>query len=206
MGQTHLCCCWWKITCPTRTYSCQKLQKTNNNSAVFVYVCVKVFSDGLRPESTLAGSLSMGPSHAACCQTTHSADEPRPGEPACTHLQVPSTAFRLPAWFSVFFQSKFYVVCTGEHGDRMVSTSRMSARLSWPFKTYYWSKSLCLQSLATLIFPSAVLVLQSEECYTDRRGIFLFVPDVNYKQSGRLVGLLKVSVCPGNTLPFCTLL
>lgn len=34
--------------------------------------------------------------------------------------------------------------------------------------------------------------------------LFLFVPNVNYKQSGRLVGLLKVSVCPGNTLPFCT--
>lgn len=52
-------------------------------------------------------------------------------------LQVPSTTFCLPAWFSMFFRSMFYVVCTGEHGDRIVSTSRMSARLSWPFKTYY---------------------------------------------------------------------
>lgn len=43
-------------------------------------MCLQVFSDGLRPESTLAGSLSVGTPDASRCETAHRADEPGPSE------------------------------------------------------------------------------------------------------------------------------
>lgn len=57
----------------------------------------------------------------------------------------------------------------------LVCSFGMSARLSWPFKTFYWSQSQCLQSrkVTKLFFHSSwVLVFRSQKCSTDRPGIF----------------------------------
>lgn len=111
------------------------------------------------------------------------------------------------AWFNMFSPISVEGRITGE--QRCACQQLQNIIWALPLISNVLVKQVCqiLVLNSTLTFLLAGFGLLVKRLLPRQvRDFPLFVPDVNYKQNIRFVGLLKVSVHPGNTLPFCTLL